>query len=76
MGWRRDAGELDAVRVEILDPSRARSVDIGEDHAEALDQAVGRRPHQLEVDFDQVRVDGHEQLLGRERLELVCQSPS
>src|SRR6266480_4633356 len=71
LGRRCDAGELDTVRVEILDPRSGRLVDVGEHHPEALDQAVGRGARQLEVDLDLVRADGHEQLLGREGLELV-----
>src|SRR5881296_2262868 len=71
MGRRCDAGELDTVRVEILDPRSGRLVDVGEHHPEALDHAVGRGARQLEVDLDLVRADGHEQLRGREGLELV-----
>src|SRR5437879_10506280 len=53
-----DAGDLDAVRVEILDPSRAACpVDIGEHHSEALDQAVARGARQLEIDLDRLRAD-------------------
>src|SRR5213592_3271944 len=74
MGRRCDAGELDTVRVEILDPRSGRLVDVGEHHPEALDHAVGRGARELEVDFDLVRADGHEQLLGREGLELVCEA--
>src|SRR5256884_4037293 len=66
MGRRCDAGELDTVRVEILDPRSGRPVDVGDHHPEALDHAVGRGARQLEVDLDLVRADGHEQLLGRE----------
>src|SRR6266516_481159 len=71
MGRRCDAGELDTVRVEVLHPRSGRLVDVGEHHAEALDHAIGRGARQLEVDLDLVRADGHEQLLGREGLELV-----
>src|SRR5438067_3079812 len=71
MSGRCDAGELDTVRVEILDPRSGRLVDVGEHHPEALDHAVGRGARQLEVHLDLVRADGHEQLLGREGLELV-----
>src|ERR1041384_8400741 len=62
MSRRCDAGELDTVRVEILDPRSGCLVDVGEHHPEALDHAVGRGTHQLEVDLDLVRADGHEQL--------------
>src|SRR5436309_14069867 len=74
MGRRCDAGELDTVRVEILDPRSGRLVDVGEHDPEALDHAVGRGARQLEVDLDLVRADGHEQLRGREGLELVCEA--
>src|SRR5690348_1447366 len=70
---RCDAGDLDAVRVEILDPRSGCLVDIGEDHPEAFDETGVRGAYHLEIDRELVRADGHEQLLGRERLELVCQ---
>src|SRR6185437_2911831 len=74
LGGGCDVGDADAVRVEILDARGARPVDVGEDDAEALGETVGRLPRQLEIDLYLIRADGHEQLLGRERLELVCQS--
>src|SRR5258705_5570814 len=58
----------------MLDARGARAVDVGEDAAEAFGETVGRLTRQLEIDLDLIRADGHEQLLGRERPELVCQS--
>src|SRR5207247_5483821 len=49
MGRRCDAGELDTVRVEILDPRSGRLVEAGEDHPEAFDHDAGRGARQLEV---------------------------
>src|SRR2546430_6467832 len=64
LGRRCDAGELDTVRIEILDPRSGGLVDVGENHPEALDHGVRRGGPQLEVDLDLVRAYGHEQLLG------------
>src|SRR3989442_669357 len=71
VGGRGNDGELATVRIEILDWRSGRILDDGESHPEALDPAIGRGAREVEVDLDLVRADGHEQLLGREGLELV-----